>query len=235
MSNHLRSLVDTRKTGSSTKKAVLSHMADKAADDGSGIWASKQTMADELELGRSTVIEAINVLIGDGLLAKIGTKPCLNGHTTEYQINITAVKALELVTCHARKTSPGAGLVHEPDQTSPAAGPKPSRNHPSSRAKALSQRATPAPVGDSFQFEAVEWARAEMKWSLTAANEEFNRFYDSALSKDRQYVNWMAAWRNWCRSPYCKTQPGNVEQQKSDDWTVRMGLMPRRKVPFPND
>ena len=45
MSNKISNLVQTKKIGSLTKKAILMYMADKASDDGSGIWVSKKNMA----------------------------------------------------------------------------------------------------------------------------------------------------------------------------------------------
>jgi hypothetical protein len=46
-------------------------MADKASDYGTGIWASKQTMADELEVSKQTVITTIKGLVADGLLVEV--------------------------------------------------------------------------------------------------------------------------------------------------------------------
>ena len=45
MSNLVSNLIQTKKVGSLTKKAILMYMADKASDDGSGIWVSKANMA----------------------------------------------------------------------------------------------------------------------------------------------------------------------------------------------
>ena len=50
MSNLVSNLIQTKKVGSLTKKAILMYMADKASDDGSGIWVSKANMAADLEM-----------------------------------------------------------------------------------------------------------------------------------------------------------------------------------------
>ena len=48
MSNHLVSLAYKVDVGTLLRKAVLVLLAEKASDEGEGIWASKKTMADEL-------------------------------------------------------------------------------------------------------------------------------------------------------------------------------------------
>ncbi|MEM7687793.1 MAG: hypothetical protein AAF291_02125 [Pseudomonadota bacterium] len=94
MSNHLISATYKRSLGSGTRKAMMVLMADKASDDGRGIYASKQTMADELDLSKQTVINTIKGLIGDGLLFEIGQRRCDTGHTVEYAINVDALSAM---------------------------------------------------------------------------------------------------------------------------------------------
>ncbi|MFT4149213.1 MAG: hypothetical protein QM656_03375 [Paracoccaceae bacterium] len=89
--------VRERRVGSPTKKAVLIRMADSASDDGTGIWISKSRMADELEMGRRTVQDAVVALLNDGLIVETGTRSRSNGYTVEYRINMKALAALELV------------------------------------------------------------------------------------------------------------------------------------------
>lgn len=45
----------------------------------------------------------------------------------------------------------------------------------------------------------------KMGWSKAQVDGEAERFVDSALAHRRTYVDWRAAWRQWCRSPYQKT------------------------------
>lgn len=80
-----------------------------------------------------------------------------------------------------------------------------------SRAKALSVARARKPETDFDNSglavsEACGWALAEMGWSPGQATMEFVRFKDHAAANDVRYRNWMAAWRNWCRSPYCHTK-----------------------------
>ncbi|MEE3154534.1 MAG: helix-turn-helix domain-containing protein, partial [Pseudomonadota bacterium] len=105
MSNHLISEVYKRQVGNISRNAVMVLMADKASDDGSGIWASKQRMADELGASKQTVITTIRALIEDGLIRQRGQRRCANGYTVEYAINVTALRALPLVGSHAEDQS----------------------------------------------------------------------------------------------------------------------------------
>lgn len=135
MSNHLITECYKRKLGSVTRLAMMAYLADKAADCGGGIYASKQTMADELDLTKKTVITTIQALIADGLLMAVGTKPCANGHTVDYAIVVEALLALPLVGCWQRKaryTGEKSSPVKKRDRspsvtgTGVAATPKPS-------------------------------------------------------------------------------------------------------------
>lgn len=100
MSNHLISEVYKRQVGNMARNAVMVLMADKASDDGSGIWASKQRMADEIGASKQTVIATIKALIEDGLLREHGQRRHANGYTIEYAINVRALRSLPLVKSH---------------------------------------------------------------------------------------------------------------------------------------
>lgn len=135
MSNHLITESYKRKLGTVTRLAMMAYLADKASDCGGGVYASKQTMADELDLTKKTVITTIQALIADGLLEVVGTKPCANGHTIEYRIVVDALLALPLVGCWERKarytgvkSSPVKNRDRSPSVTGRgvAATPKPS-------------------------------------------------------------------------------------------------------------
>lgn len=128
MSNHLISAVYKRDLRTPMRKGVMALLADKASDDGSGIYASKQTMADELCCSKQAVLDTIKGLLAEGLLAEIGIRKAPNGHTVEYGIMVDALDALPLVKCHAdrearqrdRSTSPTgqrAGPVKKADRS----------------------------------------------------------------------------------------------------------------------
>lgn len=86
MSNLISASVQRRVVGSATRKSVLLYMADKAADDGSGVWTSKANIARDLELSRRAVQLAIQELIRDGLVLETGQRECKHGFTVEYAI-----------------------------------------------------------------------------------------------------------------------------------------------------
>lgn len=132
VSNHLISEAYKRRIDGLAKKSVMVLLADKASDDGTGIWASKQTMADELGTTKQTIIATIKTLIAEGLVCEIGQRRNANGYTVEYAINVLALKALPLVGAHcdrsSRLTGKAASPVKKADPTSQAALPKPSLN-----------------------------------------------------------------------------------------------------------
>lgn len=145
-------------------------LADKASDDGSGIWASKQTMADELDCSRQAVINTIKGLIDDGLLSEVGQRQNANGFTVEYRIIVPALEALPLVKCHASRqsnvrvnlvdgstslTGQSGGQVNDIDPTRQPGGHKPSLNpSPPNKADALLTPAGGEPLpGDDDQEE----------------------------------------------------------------------------------
>ena len=94
MSRSVATLVYSRRIGTMARKAVLAYCADRANDDGTGVWASKQRIADEIECSRQTVISVMRGLVADGLLIENGKRKCTNGFTTEYAVAIEAVAML---------------------------------------------------------------------------------------------------------------------------------------------
>ena len=97
MSREVAALVYSRRVGSAAKKAVLAYFADKADARGKGVFPSKQTVADVTEMGRSTVIRAINEMVADGLISPVGRRKCQSGATTVYEMHLAAIAALPKV------------------------------------------------------------------------------------------------------------------------------------------
>ncbi len=83
-----------------SRKAVLIRYASRANDDGSSIFTSKERVAAELEVNRSTVITATQSLLDDGLMRiddsvyPQGKRPGRNGFTYCYRICVSLVRAL---------------------------------------------------------------------------------------------------------------------------------------------
>jgi len=91
MSRKLVSIIYDRRCGSMLRKAVLACMADRANDDGSGVWMSKGRIADEVEASRRAVITCIQALVEDGLLFDQGKR---YRSTHQYAINVKGLLAL---------------------------------------------------------------------------------------------------------------------------------------------
>ena len=162
MSNHLISTTYSRNVGSMSRKAVMVLLADKASDDGTGIYASKQTMADELCTSKQTVLATIKSLISDGLLIEVGQRRSANGYTVEYAIMVACLEALPLVGSAARAkarkesssfTGQAASPVKQDDATSQAALPEPSLN-PSPPIISPDGEMSPTPVSAENDDEA---------------------------------------------------------------------------------
>ena len=109
-------------------------LADKASDDGSGIWCSKGTIQRHTELGETTVKRTIRDFLKEGILVETGARGCKNGFTVVYRIDLARIEALELTAEPDIET----GATVDPVQTGPGTGatvagvPGPPRppNHP---------------------------------------------------------------------------------------------------------
>ncbi|MBT9385496.1 helix-turn-helix domain-containing protein [Pseudooceanicola sp. CBS1P-1] len=114
MSNFVHTLAQWRVVGSATKKAVLLYLADRASDDGSGIWMSKATAAAHLELSKRSVQKVIGELEADALVSQVGQRPCEHGYTVEYRINIDVLKQLPEIATKGggRPRKKGVNEVH---------------------------------------------------------------------------------------------------------------------------
>lgn len=123
-----------RKFGSATRKQIIMFLADKASDDGSGIWCSKGTIQRHTELGDTTVKRTIREFLKEGILVETGARGCKNGFTVVYRIDLARIEALELTAEPEIET----GATVDPVQTGPGTGatvagvPGPPRppNHP---------------------------------------------------------------------------------------------------------
>ena len=105
-----------RRFGSAARKQIIMFLADKASDDGSGIWCSKGTIQRHTELSESTVKRTIIDFLREGILIETERRQCKNGCTVICRIVLERVSALE----------PTA----EPDiETGVTVDPKPSINH----------------------------------------------------------------------------------------------------------
>ncbi|TNE62193.1 MAG: hypothetical protein EP341_00330 [Sphingomonadales bacterium] len=172
MSNVCAFIVQRRRVGSSTKKAVMMYLADRASDDGSGIWTSKSHIAADTELSKRSVQNAMNDFENDGLLEKVGTKPCQNGYTYEYRLILTAIEALP-----GTRESTGAGdsPVQEIHLTGAGDSPQDVQEiHPNHPITIHEPSNTPLPPEGDDLFSANE----EQETQRDSIEEGFNEFWD---------------------------------------------------------
>lgn len=107
-----------RRFGSAARKQIIMFLADKASDDGSGIWCSKGTIQRHTELGESTVKRTISDFLREGILVETGRRPCKNGFTVIYRIVLARVMALESMA----EPDDGTGSTVDPVQPEPGTG-----------------------------------------------------------------------------------------------------------------
>lgn len=134
MSWRVANLCTERRFGSPVRKQIIMFLADKASDDGSGIWCSKGTIARHTELGDTTVKRAISEFLAEGILVETGRRPCVNGYTAIYRIDLDAVGLLETISdpdlatgsrADGVRSGPGRGA-----NVDGVPGPERTPNHP---------------------------------------------------------------------------------------------------------
>jgi hypothetical protein len=247
MSNHLISTTYKRELRTPMRKSVMALLADKASDDGAGIYASKQTMADELCCSKQAVIDTIKGFLDDGLVVELGQRRAPNGYTVEYGIVVAVLEALPLVKCHAdrerrRSTSftgqpplpvndddrstpltPPVKLVdpNPPEPTSPDAShpPKARTSEPKIKPFRLPAEWKPVRFADGTVAREVIDQRGQ-EWAR-AALESFRHW--AANAEDRngkgRKVDWQAAFAKWV-----------IEQDKRDGRSGTNGMAGHRRA-----
>lgn len=213
MSHHVVSEVYKRQVGKMPRVPLLALMADKASDDGRGIWASKQTLADELGCSKQTVITTVDNLIADGLLKVVGDRACSNGHTVEYRIDIDALEALPLVGCHARKaskklTGQKSGPVKKIDPTGQKSGPDQSKVLTQTFLEPPLNKEPPSPLCRGRESAPIsdDWVLPEIgalpdaigalarQWPPGAYRVEGDAFHQHWRGRGTKRRDWAASW-----------------------------------------
>jgi hypothetical protein len=123
-----------RRFGSAACKQVIMFLADKASDDGSGIWCSKGTIQRHTELGESTVKRTISDFLKEGILIETGRRKCKNGYTVVYRIALAQIALLESTVEPEIETGPTVdpAQIEPGTETMVTSVPRPQRtpNHP---------------------------------------------------------------------------------------------------------
>lgn len=113
-------MVYGRQVGSMLRKAVLAYFAERANDDGSLIYASKRTIACEIECSKQAVITTVKQFVAEGILSESGRHQISSGYTNIYNINLAAVLALPPAKVSINQSTPLTG--QEMDQSAPLTG-----------------------------------------------------------------------------------------------------------------
>ena len=208
MSNKISSTIQTKKVGSPTKKAILMYMADKASDDGTGIWVSKPNMAADLEMTDRAVRKHIKEMVDMGIIGEAGQRKCRYGYTIDYAINMKAILLLESTRSTHEPHSP-LNDIHPHPCTTFRGTPEPRSGKPS-----LEPSIEPnISSEDDFEFRfnllyndyprkiGKGAARNALKTALKKTDYEnlFSKVIDFSIAmegKDPKYIPHMATWLN---------------------------------------
>ncbi|MCF6317304.1 MAG: hypothetical protein L3J30_13745 [Marinosulfonomonas sp.] len=148
-----------RRFGSAARKQIIMFLADKASDDGSGIWCSKGTIQRHTELGESTVKRTINDFLREGILIETGQRRCQNGYTVIYRIVLARIYQLESTAEPDIET----GVTVDPVQSEPGRGsmvdgvrgPRWTPNHPKTIHKPPTRRREAAEEVENLELEKI--------------------------------------------------------------------------------
>jgi hypothetical protein len=148
-----------RRFGSAARKQIIMFLADKASDDGSGIWCSKGTIQRHTELSESTVKRTIIDFLQEGILIETGRRHCKNGYTVIYRIVPERVEAMETTAEPDIVTGVTVNPVQpEPGTGSTVAGVRGSRwtpNHPKTIHKPPTRRREAAAEVEDLESEKI--------------------------------------------------------------------------------
>lgn len=175
------------------RKAILVAMADRANDDGTGIWVSKARIAEECECRKETVISNIRELVAEGLLREAGRERCTNGYTVRYDIHMPAL--LSLPESRVKKEENPSqdkaekGPVEKP--TGQKADPKQSEIRPQEVRLPNPNRPEPLPSSSSdVRRDAIDRILAACGPGMVDGAKTATPMLDLAARIDR----WLAAW-----------------------------------------
>ena len=218
-----------RRFGSAARKQVIMFLADKASDDGSGIWCSKGTIQRHTELGETTVKRIISDFLREGILVETGRRPCRNGYTVVYRIVIDTIRMLESTA----EPDIDTGSAVDPVQPGPGTGstvdgvrgPQWTPNHPKTIHK------PPTRTREAAE-EKIEDSEAEKV--LTAYPEDRLRDKRSCLKLIREAIDGGALPQDLCRAvqSYATETVGYTRAKVSfsDNWFKMRRWEPRLKT-----
>lgn len=229
MSNVVSGIAQKRVIGSSARKSVLMLMAACASDDGKGIWTSKANMASDLEMSKRTVQKAITDMMELGVIFVAGKRPCKNGYTIEYGINIGALSALK---CTRAADAP----VQQMHPTRAADAPQDVQQmHPNHTGTVHEPSNTPIVPNSSFDdfWEVVPkkgdkpdarvaWAKAVKKTDPSKIISAMRAYAKSRQGEDPQYTIYP---HRWLKKERWNNDPPTAKGPKTDDFHNQFSKM----------
>jgi len=217
MSFHVASICTRHKFGSATRKQVITFLADKASDDGSGIWCSKGTVAQSTELSKSTVKRVFLQFLSEGIIFETGRRNNSHGFTVEYRINLDQVTQLPLTKELSETTGVTVNPVqHEPPRgvtVHPQGGSPRTPNHPLTILEPPTRKRAGAEEDfSSKEFEAVWGAFPEDR---RRNKESCQQVFEEAISQGVVPEDILAAAQTYAQTTAGYTR-GKVKF--SDNW-----------------
>lgn len=205
MSRYVAALVYRKRLGSMARKSILAYCAERANDDGTGIWASKVTIAKEVECSKQTVISTLRDLVADGILREVGKRKCQNGFVVEYDIVVSAVEALEDAISRAESTGPILDRSNELTPRGQTTLPQEVKPVDPNRPRTVLKPsiAPKPPEGASDLFSEIEDDQTQKTDSIEESFEEFWKQWPSGSRK---------AGKVDCRKVYRKACTGKHEK-----------------------
>lgn len=213
-------------------KMVLLALAERANHATYECFPSQATIAEDAEVSVKTVKRAVERLVKVGAITVLRSRRAdgrLGGNIYRLNVDVSVTLPDGSVKRESATglTDPLATGLTDPSLTSPTSEHDISFTltsettlqpqcvkEISSRQREKIIRKTPWKDGDEIPDGWVEWAKRDRLWTTSETKLEAQRFIDNNLANRRLYADWFAAWRNWCRSPYCKTEKGKPSAPK---------------------
>lgn len=207
-----------QRCGSASAKAVLACLADFASDEGAA-WPSLNAIAEQTELSRRSVIRAVGLLEENGFLDVERERTGAVNDRNTYRLNLSKAPSGVVTQCHppSDRVSPPSDTVSPPvvtdchppgdtvapgvvTQCHPNHHIEPPLNHQEGRAPEDGKRWSET---WTVPAEWKQWAISAEGMTPAEADDEAANFRDFwiGVSGNRGVKqNWLATWRNSCRS-----------------------------------
>lgn len=195
--------------------AVYEAIARHANQDGEA-WPSLQTLCHHTGWSKNTVIKSLKLLESHGLITRqqrtnLGASISTLYQITPVRMGVRPVNRVVhdeqggcspheqgLFTTGTRTITNELEPIEQPPTGEPPISPKGEKPKKTLRA-----------LPDDFEVPMDDWTAmmTEQRMSHHDLTVETERFKDYALAHGKRYRDWIAAWRNWMRSPYRKPVP----------------------------